>query len=122
MKLVHNNIFIVMLMLVALIGQAMAGTVVSYSAAPCVHASMNEGMPMSHASMMLNDGEQANNQVTMMDCCQEQCQCPMNGCVSLSLLINSHFNSEIIAEQKILQSSSSHQSQVNASLYRPPIS
>ena len=109
-------------MLVAFIGQAMASTAVSYSAASCVHGMMNTGMSMmthdaitsdmvdetmSQATMMLN-GEQEKNQATMMDCCQEQCQCPMNGCVSLSLLFNSYFNSEIIAEQKIPQSSSLH--------------
>jgi len=133
MKLAHNNIFIVMLMLVTFIGQAMASTAVSYSATSCVHGSMNAEMTMmshdnvdndttdevmNHSSMMLSDI----NKESTMDCCQEQCQCPMNGCVSLSLLFNSYFNSEIIAEQKIPQSSSLHKSQVSASLYRPPIS
>mgnify|MGYP003385904190 FL=1 len=137
MKLAHKNIVMLMLMLVAFIGQAMASTAVSYSAASCVHGSMAEmsmmthesadmvdmaDEAMSHAGMMLNADEQKKNQSTIMDCCQELCKCPMNGCVSLSLLVNSSFISEVIAEQKIFHTSSSHQSQVSSSLYRPPIS
>lgn len=123
MKLAHNNILIVMLMLVAFIGQAMASTAVSYSAASCVHGSMNaEMVMMTHTDMMLKDSEQGKNQAAIMDCCQEQCQCPMSGCVSLSLLFNTQFNSEVVSEQKIFQFSSLHQSQINSSLYRPPIS
>jgi len=128
MKLVHNNILIVMLMLIAFIGQSMAST-----AMPCTHESMNADMsmmnhanmvdtPMLHTDMMSVNEEQGNAQEATMDCCQEQCQCPMSGCVNLSFLLNTSFNSEIIAEQKILQSSSLQQSKINSSLYRPPIS
>jgi len=116
-------------MLMAFIGQAMASTAMSYATMPCTHESMSAKMSMmthddmanetmNHASMMLSD----RNQENIMDCCQEQCQCPMSGCVSLSFLLNTSFNSEVIAEQKILQSSSLQQSQINSSLYRPPIS
>ena len=57
-----------------------------------------------------------------MDCCQDECKCPMNGCVSLSFLLNTHTSSKAIAEQKILQLPSLLQSQSSSSLYRPPIS
>ncbi len=119
-------------MLVAFTAQVMTSTAMSYAAMSCVHKSMNADMPMmvnsyianempnkatEQTSMMLSDNNQK-----IMDCCQEQCQCPMSGCVSLSLLFNTNFNTEVIAEQKIAQPSSLHQSQVNSSLYRPPIS
>ena len=113
-----------MLMLVAFIGQAMASTTMS-----CEHESSTANMSeMKHEAMldstmnhsdMMSVNDDSNN---MMDCCQEQCKCPMNGCFSLSLLVNTHFNSLGIAEQKIPQLSSVHQSQINTSLYRPPIS
>lgn len=110
-------------MLVAFIGQAMASTTMSYATVSCVHESMNAKMSMmTHADMILNDSRYEKNQATMMDCCQEQCQCPMNGWVSLSLLFNIQFNSEVISDQKIFQPSSLLQSQINSSLYRPPIS
>lgn len=113
-------------MLVAFIGQAMASTVMSYATASCAHEmmadmSMMADTMMNHASMMSDKSRQEQNQGTM-DCCKEQCQCPMNGCVSLSLLVDTGFNSLVIAEQKIPQPSSLTPSQISASLYRPPIS
>jgi hypothetical protein len=116
-------------MLLAFTGQAIANTAMSYAEALCVHETMTmnmssmshsekNNMAMSHAKMAKND----TNQDEYMDCCQEQCQCPMNGCVNLSLLFNTYFDSDIIPEQKIYQSPEQHQSQFNSSLYRPPIS
>ena len=125
MKLTQNKILVILLMLVAFIGQAMASTTMS-----CVHeskdvdmsmmqhANMSETITMNHADMMLANSDQSSK----MDCCQEQCKCPMSGCISLSLLIDTRFNYGVIAEQKISQLSSLHQPQVNSSLYRPPIS
>ena len=116
-------------MLVAFIGQAMASNVLSYTMVSCTHQSMQSDMKMmshapNHESMMSEsmDEKTDNNQKMMMDCCQEQCECPMNGCVNLSVLFDTHFTANIMIEQKILQSSSSHQSQNTTSLYRPPIS
>jgi len=120
-------------MLIAFIGQSMASTAMPYAEASCTHESMNADMsmmnhanmvdtPMLHTDMMSVNEEQGNDQKATMDCCQEQCQCPMSGCVNLSFLLNTSFNSEVIAEQKILQSSSLQQSKINSSLYRPPIS
>ena len=120
-------------MLVAFIGQAIASTAIAYSSMSCVHESMKAEMPMmshdiivneagsvtmNHSDMMTSD----TNQAPIMDCCQEQCKCPMNGCVSLSLLVNNSFSSEPMTDQKIFQSTLIHLSQVNTSLYRPPIS
>ena len=136
-KRAQNKVLIVMLMLVTFIGQAMASTTMSYATASCTHESMNADMAnmvMNHDDMMsaihdeTNDQKksqqkgQEKNQGTMMDCCQEQCQCPMNGCVSLSLLVDTRFNYLAITEQRISQLSSLHRSQINSSLYRPPIS
>jgi hypothetical protein len=134
-KLAQNKVLIVLLMLVAFIGQAMVSTAMSYANVTCaheinadmammIHDDVVSGMAneaMNHASMMSDSSGQEHNQATM-DCCQEQCQCPMNGCVSLSLLANTSFNALAIAEQKIPQLTSLHASQINASLYRPPIS
>jgi len=128
MKLAQNKILVILLMLVAFIGQAMASITV-----PCAHESMNTNMSMmahedmsnmNHTDMMSDGTEQADNQTTTMDCCQEQCKCPMNGCISISLFVNVNlgFNYGVIAQQKISQLPSLHQPQVNTSLYRPPIS
>ncbi len=127
MKLAQNKIVVILFMLVAFIGQAMASITV-----PCAHESMNTNMSMmtheamtnmDHA-MMIDSAEQTADENTLMDCCQEQCKCPMNGCISLSLLVNVNlsFNYGVITQQKISQLLSLHQPQVNSSLYRPPIS
>jgi len=135
MKQMNNNIVIVMLVLMTFIGQAMASTAMSYSGVSCVHGAMKSKMSditmsdstvpdssMSKMDMTLTDNDQDSDMNMSMDCCEDECKCPMNGCVSLSFLLNSHISTAIVAEQKILQLSSSHQSQSSVSLYRPPIS
>ncbi|MDX2370787.1 MAG: hypothetical protein QNK36_20695 [Colwellia sp.] len=128
MKNTKANIVIIALMLVTFFGQALASVTMS-----CTHEmtmdmelSMmaHDNMPdtASHASMMLDNGEQDSSQIALMDCCQEQCKCPMSGCISLSFLFDTRFNTVIITEQKIVQLPLIHQSQINTSLYRPPIS
>ncbi len=122
MKKTKANIVIIALMLVAFLGQAFASADVS-----CIHKMPMELSMMNHdnmsdtmgdASSMLESSEQGN----IMDCCQEQCKCPMSGCLSLYILSSTRFNAGVIAEQKIAQLPAIHQSQVSTSLYRPPIS
>ena len=129
MKLVTHNTIIVMLMLVAFIGQAVASNVLSYTMVSCTHQSMQPNMAMTshtpnHANMMSQSMtvESENNQTMTMDCCQEQCECSMNGCVNLSLLLSANFSVKPMVEQKILSLSSSHSSHNTSLLYRPPIS
>lgn len=123
MKMMKHNLLVILLMLVAFVGQAIASVTMS-----CVHESMtvDSAMLMQHDAMsvpaMANNIVQEQNQSTMMDCCQEQCQCPMSGCLSLFMHTNSSFPSAIITEQQITQLPSLAKSQVNPSLYRPPIS
>lgn len=115
------------------IGQAMASTAMSYSGVSCIHDTMtakmshsamanNTSSTMSKANMMLADSESNTDMSMSMDCCQDECKCPMNGCVSLSFLLNTYTSSKAIAEQKILQLPLLHKSQPSSSLYRPPIS
>lgn len=119
------NITVIALMLVTFLGQAFASSTMS-----CTHemtmemSMMANNMPdmASHASVMLKNSEQNNSLGALMDCCQEQCKCPMSGCISISLLLDTGFNAGIITEQKIAQLPLIHQSQINTSLYRPPIS
>jgi len=116
-------------MLLTFIGQAFASATISCNHDMAMESSMTANSNMEntahHARMMLQNGMHGNDsgQNTLMDCCQEECKCPMNGCVSVSLLFNHiYFDTEIIAEQKITQITLILPSQINASLYRPPIS
>ena len=115
-------------MLVTFVSQALATVTMS-----CTHEmtmdmklSMmdHDNMPdtASHASIMVESDDKGSVENCLMECCQEQCKCQMNGCVSLSILSDIRFKSGVIAEQKIAQLPFLHQSQINASLYRPPIS
>ena len=112
-------------MLIAFMGQSIAGNVLSYTMVSCNHQSMQSNMAMMSHEDMTHTGmmtEQGSTQIAIMDCCQEQCECPMNGCVNLSVLSNINFNVNVIVEHKILQLALSHQSRVNTSLYLPPLS
>ena len=128
MKNTKTKITIIALMLVTFFGQALASVSMSCTHEMAMEMSMMDHDNMldtaSHASMMLASSEQYSDstQSAVMDCCQEQCKCPMSGCISLSFLFDTRFNAEIIAEQKIVQLPLIHQSQINTSLYRPPIS
>jgi len=121
-----TNITIIALMLVTFLGQAFASSTMSCTHEMTMEMSMmaNDNMPdtASHANVILASSELDSSQSYLLDCCQEQCKCPMSGCISLSLLFDTHFNAGIIAEQKIVQLPLIHQSQINTSLYRPPIS
>ncbi len=76
---------------------------------------------LSHTSMT-EEMSSPDELMTMMDCCHEECKCSMSGCFTLSLLTDTSFNTENITfTQKIVQLASIHQSQIDASLFRPPI-
>lgn len=112
-------------MFVSFLGQAFTSTPMS-----CNHVSDMKMSTMTHHDMldttslvttMLGSNENS-QQANLMACCQEQCECPMSGCVSLSVLLNTRFNVAVFAEQKIPQVPFVHKSEINPSLFRPPIS
>jgi hypothetical protein len=114
-------------MLLTFVGQAFASATLSCNHDMAMGSSMttNSNMPdtVNHADMMMQKGVYDDDQNALMDCCQEECKCPMSGCISVSLLFsNIHFTAEIFPQQKIVQLPLIHQSQINTSLYRPPIS
>ena len=128
MKIIQSSLLVTLLMLMTFVGQTMASTTML-----CVHESSTadtsklahhdndnsaDGDTHHHGMLTMESNEKASE----MDCCQEQCQCPMNGCFSLSVLVNNTFNPSLKGEQKITQLSSLALSQINSSLYRPPIS
>jgi len=113
-------------MLMTFFGQTLASTAVYCSHEMPMDQSMMSHDNMAdndnHMRMMLASNEHNSGKSTLMDCCQEECKCPMSGCVSLSLLNDLRFNTEIISAQKIPLLPLIRQSQTNTSLYRPPIS
>ena len=129
MKRSKGSVIIITLMLLTFIGQAFASASIScnhdMAMEPESSVASNSNMPNTtdHTRMMLDSEESANSQSMLMDCCQEECKCPMSGCVSVSLLFSHvHFNAGVITQQKIVQLPLVLQSQINTSLYRPPIS
>ena len=126
MKKTQANIYIIALMLMTFFGQTLASTAVSCSHEMSMEQSMmshdNMADNANHARMMLVSDELSTGQNSLMDCCLEDCKCPMSGCISLSLLFDLRFNTEMISEQKIALLPLIHLSQINTSLYRPPIS
>lgn len=126
MKKNKVQLYIIALMLMTFIGQALASTSISCThEMPMDHSTMfhdNMISDVNHADMMLENNENYHNQQALMDCCQEQCKCPLNGCLSLYIPSDTQFNAEIIAEQKIVLQPVLHKLQIHTSLYRPPIS
>ncbi len=110
-SLISKSLMVV-LMLLVFVGQASAFTVV-----PCEmngQASMMSGM--SHPIHDMSDMASSD-----MDCCDQECSCPMGSCVSAVL-----FNTPVLIEpelisQKIIQSPTRVLMQTLTSLYRPPI-
>ena len=141
MTLIKHNIFIVLLMLVTFVTQAAVGTSMS-----CVNDNTSNKMmttlemPMDntmadHSKMAPSEMDHSKmNHATMYsmnidasdDCCQQDCQCPMAICFTQSLSASTNslmvLNTLLLKVQKINQLPLLIQTQINSSLYRPPIS
>lgn len=130
MRNIRHNTLVLLLTLASLMGQVMASSVMS-----CAHLPMDmspksiSALSMEHTNMAINAqhntthlNESTHQSSTPMDCCQDQCQCAMSGCVGMSFLAANSFNFSPFVDQKIPQLALVLQSPITTSLYRPPIS
>ncbi len=122
-NLLKYKLFVVVWLLLTFVGQAIAATTV-----PCHDMNtmdMSQSMMMNHVmadDSMAHDMERNNENTAMLDCCQQECNCPVGLSVSAPLATLFVFNSLAISSQKIEQYSNLLLSQPLTSLYRPPIS
>jgi len=108
---------VVVLVLLTFVGQAVASTAV-----PChdmKSMDMSQTMMMNHS---MDSADMASESITALDCCQQDCNCPMGLSVSVTLTSLFFVNNLNISSQKIEQYTNLLLNQPLTSLYRPPIS
>jgi hypothetical protein len=105
-----NKILTVVLMLLALVGQAMA---------PAAMACEMDMQSSATMMKMMNDMDHSMNQDA--DCCDEDCTCPIGSCTSFALIKSLNVAHTNITSQKIIQFLTQSLDQTPTSLYRPPI-
>ncbi|MFB1016177.1 MAG: hypothetical protein ACI93V_001170 [Alteromonadaceae bacterium] len=120
-NLIKHKLLVVVLVLLAFVGQAVASTTV-----PChdmKSMDMSEKMMMSHSmdsSPMASDAHNSENMVAA-DCCQQDCNCPMGLSLSATLPNSAFIDGRVISSQRIEQYTTLMLNDSLTSLYRPPI-
>lgn len=110
-----SKVLVVVAMLIAFVGQALA-----YTAMPC---EMSSGSHESHMNMNMDHGDMnksSNGQSE--DCCDVECICPANACSSTTVLNSSIDSTDIqIFSESVAALQSKQPHSISTSLYRPPI-
>lgn len=129
-----SRVFIVMLLGLAFIGQAMASTMMPYHMMSMEVMSIQEQphdmsqMDHSNHSMMSDFmseklmSEESPSDESMKDCCEQICKCFTSG-YSTFITLNKIMDNSLVIESslKIIAIVSQVQSQTPTSLYKPPI-
>lgn len=130
-KLIHNTlnkVLIIGFLLLTLVGQAFA--YVSFTCNMQMEQKVaTEQLTSSHQQMSHHDmphHEMSHEQESMtmhLDCCGEDCLCPISACANQLLLINDNLVS-VVDNTGLVKSSFISQlpKQIKPSLFRPPIS
>ena len=109
----------VILLLLAFVGQTLASTAVTCHAMKTMD--MSERMMMSHSmesGPSVSDSKASKN---VADCCQQDCNCSMGLSVSATLSSSAFIDSWVLLSQKIEQYTNILLSHSLTSPYRPPI-
>lgn len=110
-----SKVLVVVAMLIAFVGQALA-----YTAMSC---EMSSGSHESHMNMNMDHGDMnksSNGQSE--DCCDVECICPANACSSTTVLNSSIDSTDIqIFSESVAALQSKQPHSISTSLYRPPI-
>ena len=115
---------VVVAMLIAFVGQALAYTAMSCEMSSGSHESH---MNMDHSKMSHHEGmnhgdmnKSSNGQSE--DCCDVECICPANACSSTTVLNSSVDSTDIqILSESVAAMQSKQPHSISTSLYRPPI-
>jgi hypothetical protein len=116
------NVLMVMLLLLAFVGQTMASTVMPYQMTTQSQSNHQMMSGMDHsAHTMDHDANMVDTLQTSMDCCDQDCSCVMGSCTSVTLTAAPFAIEAKITTQKIVQYLHHLLAQSPTSLYRPPI-
>lgn len=119
-----SKVLVVVAMLIAFVGQALAYTAMSCEMSSGSHESH---MNMDHSKMShhegMNHGEMdksSNGQSE--DCCDVECVCPANACSSTTVLNSSVDSTDIqLLSESLAALQPKQPHSISTSLYRPPI-
>ncbi|WP_206485120.1 hypothetical protein [Thalassotalea sp. G2M2-11] len=118
-----SKVFVVVAMLVAFIGQALAYTTMSCempSDAHQSHMTMEHSSFTAHAGMDHSDMQMQSS--NSEDCCETDCHCPKSACSTVTFVNANNALSDAIAFNEAVESHTTEQTNsIPASLYRPPI-
>ena len=118
-----SKVLVVVAMLTAFVGQALAYTSMSCEMSADSHQSH---MAMEHSSMKSHEGMEHGDMKasasSSKDCCDVDCICPANACSSTTVLNSSIDSTDIqIFSESVAALQSKQPHSISTSLYRPPI-
>jgi len=119
-----SKVLVVVAMLIAFVGQALAYTAMSCEMSLGSHEShMNmEHSKMSHHEGMDHGDMNKSSNGQSEDCCDVECICPANACSSTTVLNSSIDSTDIqIFSESVAALQSKQPHSISTSLYRPPI-
>ncbi len=119
-----SKVLVVVALLIAFIGQALA-----YTAMPCEMSagSYESHMMMEHSKVSYHEGmshSDINNSShgQSEDCCDLDCVCPANACTSVIFLNSDNDEPDGFGlDEAVLSQNSEQPKSISTSLYRPPI-
>ena len=118
--MIKQKLLVGVLILLTFIGQAIASASVPCHDMNNMKMTNTQMISMSHASM--SDEMNSNDNMSSLDCCQQDCNCPVGISASITLSTSLSIDSLVISEQKIEHYPHLLLAQSLTSLYRPPIS
>ena len=118
-----SKVLVVVAMLNAFVGQALAYTSMSCEMSADSHQSH---MTMEHSSMKSHEGMEHGDMKasasSSKDCCDVDCICPANACTSVTFLNSNNGSPDILGfTEAIANQGAEHPKSMSTSLFRPPI-
>lgn len=118
-----SKVLVVVAMLTAFVGQALAYTSMSCEMSTDSHQSY---MTMEHSSMKSHEGMEHGDMKasasSSKDCCDVDCICPANACTSVTFLNSNNGSPDILGfTEAIVNQGAEHPKSMSTSLFRPPI-
>jgi len=115
-----SKLILVIMMLLTFVGQA---TMAAAMPCPEMEAGQHDMTAQMHGHMMSSMAKMGmdSHGQSMSDCCDPECQCPLGGCLSASLVASPQINSLALLSESIRDRVCMAISQPPNSPYYPPI-
>lgn len=116
------KLFIIMTMLVAFVGQAMAFSFMGEYEQAAEHYSSEPSLSSNLNNPLNTEADTHEDDCCDVDCCEADCICPANVCAAFVYLDeNNHSTELILLSDAVIAGKSRAPNSMAAVLYRPPI-